>query len=107
MAMCGTLNADGTVSVRLTWKNGSPDPSYAEAHIGVYGGQYQVITVPGPLQPGATGAINVTNLIANSTYAYTIRTYFPDGSYLDSAQISFTTPAQARIPATNLTCVSP
>lgn len=107
MALCGTINADGTVRVRLSWRNGAGDIAYLEAHVGVYGGDYRVINIPGPIAPGTTQSLDIPDLVAGQTYAFTLRTYYAAGSaYLDSAQMQFETPA-GRIPATNLACTSP
>lgn len=107
MAQCGKINADGTVSVRISWKSGTPDPVSEQLHVGVYGGDYRQIDIPGPLAPGGAIYYDFIDLLAGQTYAATVRTFWPDGTSSDSAQMQFTTPLPARAPASNLVCSSP
>jgi hypothetical protein len=104
MAICGTLNPDGTVSVQLVWTQAAPVSQIRIEVVSlvVHGtGTGQLI----PVTDG--GKVVLSNLSPGTQYDWSVITEFNDGTELQSAQASFTTPAAAKQPATNLVCALP
>jgi hypothetical protein len=109
MALCGTLQPDGTIAVKLSWTAGTPDPSseiVAYRCMSPIPSGTQHVDLLGPISPGTYREVIVSNLLPGSSYAWTVYTYFPDGSHLASDGKTFETPSEAKMPATNLVCSS-
>jgi len=106
--ICGTLQPDGTVAVKLSWTAGTPDPSseaviYWCTNLPLPVGLRHIL-LPGPIQPGAHREVIVPDLLPGSPYVWTVETVFSDGSSLQSPGQKFDTPSVAKTPATNLMC---
>jgi hypothetical protein len=105
MAECGRLNADGSVSVILSWTRGTPTNMIATETIRLAVPGYTWIDIPAT---SPQGRMQINNLTPATPYTWNVTTTFTDGAENTSSLASFTTPTPILPqPATNLTCASP
>lgn len=99
MAVCGTVEADGTVTVNLSWTPGGPNATSETVRVCVYAPNgCRDFIGPTPVA-GQASTLTIRSLMPGIPYAWSVLTTYGDGGVLESAQAAFTAPGTATPPS--------